>query len=377
MKILYIAKKSQHSICDWPEVSFELRVASVTNRLLSTEALAPVANVFKYFSRLTGIFLCQGKIFWRPETDRNAEYHERVLNINLEITKEFTIMAPHTPLALITSYSFLLAVALVAVLAITLRLLALFPSHRLPPPQRRIGTPTRLLVVLGSGGHTAEMLAALRDLDPRKYTHRTYVISSGDAFSAEKAVEFEKKLELKDVAKLLGQRAGTNGQMRKCNSTLQTSTRVADAAPASTGSYDIAIVPRARRVHQSLLSTPFSALRCLWACFDILRAPSITTTVPLPKWSAAKLYNYPDLIITNGPATAVIIILASLILRFFDVKGANSRGKMRTMYLESWARVKKLSLSGKLLVRIVDRFLVQWEGLQGVGGRGEFLGVLV
>lgn len=261
-------------------------------------------------------------------------------------------------------------------LAIILRLLALFPSHRLPPPQRRIGTPTRLLVVLGSGGHTAEMLAALRDLDPRKYTHRTYVISSGDAFSAEKAVEFEKGLELKDVAKQPDQRADTNGQMRKRSSTLQTS-RVADAAPAGTGSYDIAIVPRARRIHQSLLSTPFSALRCLWACFGILRAPSITTTVPLPKWSAAELYNYPDLIITNGPATAVIIILASLILRFFDVKGANSRGKMRTMYLESWARVKRLSLSGKLLVRIVDRFLVQWEGLQGVGGRGEFLGVLV
>lgn len=220
------------------------------------------------------------------------------------------------------------------------------------------------------------MLAALRDLDPRKYTHRTYVISSGDAFSAEKAVEFEKGLELKDVAKQPDQRADTNGQMRKRSSTLQTS-RVADAAPAGTGSYDIAIVPRARRIHQSLLSTPFSALRCLWACFGILRAPSITTTVPLPKWSAAELYNYPDLIITNGPATAVIIILASLILRFFDVKGANSRGKMRTMYLESWARVKRLSLSGKLLVRIVDRFLVQWEGLQGVGGRGEFLGVLV
>ena len=303
--------------------------------------------------------------------------NERALNINIEITKESIFMAPHTPLALITSYSFLLAVALVAVLAITFRLLALFPSHRLPPPQRRIGTPTRLLVVLGSGGHTAEMLAALRDLDPRKYTHRTYVISSGDAFSAEKAVEFEKKLELKDVTKQPDQQADANWQMRKCSSTLQTSTRVADAAPAGTGSYDIAIVPRARRIHQSLLSTPFSALRCLWACFDILRAPSITTTIPSPKRSAAELYNYPDLIITNGPATAVIIILASLILRFFDVKGANSRGKMRTMYLESWARVKRLSLSGKLLVRVVDRFLVQWEGLQGVGGRGEFLGVLV
>ena len=55
LKILYIAKKSQHLTCDWLEVSFEVHVVSVTNKLPSTEALAPV---FKSFLRLTGIFLC-------------------------------------------------------------------------------------------------------------------------------------------------------------------------------------------------------------------------------------------------------------------------------------------------------------------------------
>lgn len=284
-------------------------------------------------------------------------------------------MTPHTPLALITSYSFVLAVALVGILAITLRLLALFPSRRLPPPKRRIGTPTRLLIVLGSGGHTAEMLGALHGLDPRKYTHRTYVISSGDVFSTEKAAEFERSLELKDATKRLDQLIDMNEQMQERSNTLRTSTRAADVVLAGTGSYDIAIVPRARRIHQSLLSTPLSALRCLWACFNILMAPSNTTTVSLAGRWRAELYDYPDLIVTNGPATAVIVILASLILRFFDIKGANSRGKMRTIYVESWARVKRLSLSGRLLVRIVDRFLVQWERLQGVGERGEYLGV--
>jgi len=72
LKILYVAKKSQHSICDWLEVSFELHVASVTNKLPSTEALAPVASVFKYFLRLTGIFLCRGTIFWRTEINHKA-----------------------------------------------------------------------------------------------------------------------------------------------------------------------------------------------------------------------------------------------------------------------------------------------------------------
>jgi beta-1,4-N-acetylglucosaminyltransferase len=71
-----------------------------------------------------------------------------------------------------------------------------------------------------------------------------------------------------------------------------------------------------------------------------------------------------------------------LVLRFFSPvlpKGwAPNEGSMRTIYVESWARVRRLSLSGRILVWVVDRFLVQWEGLEGVGGgKGEFIGVLV
>lgn len=121
-------------------------------------------------------------------------------------------------------------------------------------------------------------------------------------------------------------------------------------------------VPRARKIHQSLLTTPISSLNCLLTCIQYLYYhPS----------------GYPDLILTNGPATATILIFASVMLRFFDVKGAHSRGKMRTIYVESWARVKNLSLSGKILCWVADRVLVQWEQLEGVRGRGEFLGVLV
>jgi beta-1,4-N-acetylglucosaminyltransferase len=56
---------------------------------------------------------------------------------------------------------------------------------------------------------------------------------------------------------------------------------------------------------------------------------------------------------------------------------------MRTVYIESWARVKTLSLSGKILKPLVDRFVVQWETLQKKvgekerGGRAEYVGVLV
>ena len=181
------------------------------------------------------------------------------------------------------------------------------------------------------------MLSLLTDLDPRSYTHRSYVVSSGDDFSARKAAEFEQELAKR-----------------------------ASNAPMS---YDISFVPRARRVHQSLLTTSFSSLRCLFACFSVLRCPSAGASPSTPN-------TYPDLILSNGPATATILIFASLLLRFFSLSGTS--GKMRTIYVESWARVKGLSLSGKILVAVgaCERVLVQWEGL-GRAGKGEFKGVLV
>ena len=181
------------------------------------------------------------------------------------------------------------------------------------------------------------MLSLLADLDPYSYTHRSYVVSSGDDFSTRKAAEFERELAKR-----------------------------AFRAPTS---YDINVVPRARRIHQSLLTTPFSSLSCLFACFSVLRSPSTPASPSTPN-------TYPDLILSNGPATATILIFASLFFRFFSLPGTS--GKMRTIYVESWARVKGLSLSGKILVAVgvCERVLVQWEGL-GRAGKGEFKGVLV
>jgi beta-1,4-N-acetylglucosaminyltransferase len=228
----------------------------------------------------------------------------------------------------------------------SLRLLYILPANRPHLPARRRGVQTHILVVLGSGGHTAEMFALLRNLDPYLYNRRSYVVSSGDAFSAIRAQEFENQLS-----------SDFNGSRRKGANPL--------GPPGSTtGSYAIYTVPRARLIHQSLFTTPLSACVSLWACIRLLAA--LTT------------HAYPDLILTNGPGTGVIVVVASYILRFFDIRNANSDGKMRTIYIESWARVKTLSLSGILLLRLVDRFLVQWEALNQTGsGKAEYHGVLI
>lgn len=229
-------------------------------------------------------------------------------------------------------------IALFVAVVCALRIVALLPHYR-PHTWTKAKAvqpegPVHILIVLGSGGHTAEMLALLRNLDYKRYSHRSYIVSSGDAFSAQKAQEFERQLQ---------ETPGTD-----------------------IGAYDIAIVPRARKIHQSILTTPLSSILCLWACICILCKPA-------PPHQPSQ---YPHVIITNGPGTGVIVILASYILRLLRPRG--TRGKMRTVYVESWARVRRLSLSGKILLPLVNRFIVQWKTLaEATGGRAEYIGVLV
>lgn len=255
---------------------------------------------------------------------------------------------------------------------IFLRLLHTLPAfNRIPPPARKRGSPTHLLIVLGSGGHTAEMLSLLHDLDTRSYTHRSYVISEGDAFSADKAREFEINLAVRNALKSRteGKRTSSGGDEAKREG----------KEDWEGGSYSIRTVPRARRIHQSLLTAPFSCARCLIACLYLLitaPTPFSPSSSQSPPPSPPNIIPIPDLILLNGPATATILVFASLLLRFVGMRG--TKGKMRTVYVESWARVRRLSLSGRILVGLgaVNRCLVQWEGVKG--GLGvEYRGCLV
>jgi len=277
-------------------------------------------------------------------------------------------------MALAVLFRLIFTALALAIILVSARILQILPPRKPPVPRKR-SSPTTLMIVLGSGGHTAEMLAMLKDLDPTLYTRRIWVVGEDDWLSKKRAVEFEQRLE----EKMRAGGAGKDGSAVKADNMR---TRQELRPNTGSNSYTIAEVPRARRIHQPLYTTPFSALLCLWACVKLLMAPPgvAHTKQPLSLQSKSKFSKpstYPDLIITNGPATATILIIATCMLRFFNARQADTQGKMRTIYVESWARVKRLSLSGKLLVGVVDRFVVQWPSLDGVGGRGEYLGVLV
>ena len=122
---------------------------------------------------------------------------------------------------------------------------------------RRDSDKIATLVVLGSGGHTAEMLRLITDFDFDRYGPLTLVTAATDTTSRAKA---ERELPREALA---------------------------------TARW--AAIPRAREVGQSFLSSVLSTLNALFACVHLI-------------WTAA-----PDLVLVNGPGTCVpVAVLARL-----------------------------------------------------------------
>ncbi|KAJ3340105.1 hypothetical protein HDU83_007255 [Entophlyctis luteolus] len=136
-----------------------------------------------------------------------------------------------------------------------------------------------VLVVLGSGGHSAEMRAilshALSALAPHaaRITRRVYLAADSDSLSLEQARTFEDSI-------------------------------ASAQNPHLTNNSSFVSIPRARAVGQSWLSSILSAFIATLHAFFV--------------WFAF----WPDVILCNGPGTCVPICLASLLCRvsviFFD-----------------------------------------------------------
>ena len=180
--------------------------------------------------------------------------------------------------------------------------------------QNKRTSSCKTLVILGSGGHTAEMLRLLSGMNLKNYSPRVYVLAGTDKMSREKIERFEKENNLEA---------------------------------------DVRRIPRAREVHQSYVTSVLSTLLAL------------VYSVPLVCRA------WPDLVLCNGPGTCIPVCFSAYLLRFLGLK------EIALVYIESVCRVEHLSLSGKLLYYVADRLLVQWPQLQKRYPRAHYIGRIV
>jgi beta-1,4-N-acetylglucosaminyltransferase len=174
----------------------------------------------------------------------------------------------------------------------------------------------RLLIVLGSGGHTAEMLTFLSAFHHPRLKSVAFFLAKTDNHSEKKARGWIASRNCQDL--------------------------------------DVTFhkITRSREVGQSWCSTVF-------------------TTVLGVYETIARYYTIrPDLVLCNGPGTCLPVVYCGFVGK---VLGLSSHTKL--IFVESFARVKSLSLTGWLVYLFVDRFVVQWKELQDKWPRGtEYIG---
>lgn len=190
------------------------------------------------------------------------------------------------------------------------------------------------LYVLGSGGHTTEMVAMIKlGFKPNKNQHRRYIITHGDMHSQNRENDLENMIH------------------RSC-------------PDGSAGTHDTFIVTRARKVYQSYLTSVYTSLRC---ALDILAALTKIPAQRAGKPNAAD-FKFPHVIVTNGPGTGFIVGLMAHILKVLYLV---PQDRLKIVFVETWARTHNLGLTGKLFqwTGIADLFVVQSEALSKIVGR--------
>ncbi|KAK5656273.1 hypothetical protein OQA88_5036 [Cercophora sp. LCS_1] len=213
------------------------------------------------------------------------------------------------------------------------------PDPNAPGPDLSKVPAVYFLYVMGSGGHSAEMIETVKQkFRGYKNQHRRYVVTSGDKSSQDMILRLE--------------------------------AQIADAYPnGGAGTFDVFAVKRARAVHQSLLTSPYTCLiAAMHAANALTRAPN-----ERPARRFGTEFKYPHVIVTNGPATGFIIGLVAHVLKVFFFAPQN---RLKTVYIESWARTETLSLTGKLFLwtGIANVFGVQHQDLARAIPGAEYVG---
>ncbi|CAK0879783.1 unnamed protein product [Prorocentrum cordatum] len=214
-----------------------------------------------------------------------------------------------------------LVVWVLALLLLLLLRLACWARRRIStarrPPQRLWQghpLPLRALAVLGSGGHTTEMLGLLAGFDQGRY-HFQFVLADTDTTSLKKVGAARPDL-VEDTSRFHA-------------------------------------VTRSREVGQSWSSSAVSTARAFLECLTIV-------------WAIR-----PQVLLVNGPGTCVPVVAAAL---FFELVFGRP---VVLIFTESFCRVKSLSLTGRMLYALADVFVVHWPALVERYPKAQYCGVLM
>ena len=211
------------------------------------------------------------------------------------------------------------------------------------------------------GGHTAEMITLLKKMDFSFYRPRHYVVAETDRMSSNKAATLEsnlsenvseKILQETDPVVLAGAKTNIIAKDMKNLEARSSNLLLKDSIESSKPSWQLHVIPRSREVGQSFFTSFFSTLYALIYAFRTV------------------LTCRPGVLLVNGPGTCIPVTLAACL--------GNIMGwlQCKIIYVESIARVRRMSLTGKLLYRfhLTDLFVVQWPELQKVYPKSEYLG---
>ena len=173
-----------------------------------------------------------------------------------------------------------------------------------------------IMIILGSGGHTGEILLMIQKLDFNKFSSCFFLSSHNDKNSENKVKESIPIEKYKN-----------------------------------TKFYFLKIY-RARNVGQSFISSIPTTLYALFQSFFIL------------------IKYRPNMVVTNGPGVAFPILFIGYLLRIFLVLS-----EFKIMFIESYCRTKSISLCGKIVEPLCDRFIVLWKNLETK--KREYLGKIL
>lgn len=203
----------------------------------------------------------------------------------------------------------MLYIVIVAGLAAVLAIIAIVAA-KVDWSKRRDRQYYEVTILLGSGGHTGELCEMLHNFKMEKLSKLNVLITASDKTSEAFFRNYLQRDHAAEEESILGK-------------------------------LKVHYLPRTNEVKQSKISSIFTTIRSIINSF-VLTVKSLLNTTHF---------------ISNGPGTCVPIFYILFLLKTIRLSNA------KLIFIESWCRVKDLSLTGKLVKSVANEFIVHWPEL--------------